>query len=236
MALTSCFRFDPDRDSNLVDLHVTVNVREAVDATLKLNVFVYNADTLVTSETVIGPVQESYSFLFPRLDKTVPYIVCAFGSCMTGEDSATTDVWSILPIMRHSYLRAERIPHSYGSFDWLGAAEKQLSNLSSEPCVLTLQGLGQPCRLNITGWRETDRYQVLLIDKIRIKIGQQAYPDYETELTPELPSVHPLWLYVFGNPAAMEIALTRVREGVSLTVIQTPENEGGVWTANYSFD
>lgn len=241
-ALCACSRFDPERDSDLSDLHVSVSAEKAFEsfpeslygnATLKLSVLVYSADTIVVSETVLGSPKETYSFLFPRLNKTHDYVVEAYGSFIT-EDK--TDVWCILPQKLLRRLRAERIPHSFGALDWLGKDHADLGSFSRETYQLTLAPLGEPCKLILEDWKETDSYKVSLNDKTVIKLGPDANNDFVSTLTPVLDGDNPLWLCVFQDPSQTEITVTRDRNGLSASRTRKPVNEGGLWVAKYDFD
>lgn len=246
LLLCACSRFDPDRDSNLADLHVSVQATAATadfpeselgGALLKLYILVYRADTLVVGKTVVGLPQESYSFVFPRRNKTRPYVLQAYGSFITGEDTQHTDVWSILPRKRLRRLRAERLPHSFGARDWLGMDETRLDGIDrTENYSLTLRPLGKPCRLQFEGWRETDSYSVTLEDKTVIKLGDEGYDDYVEALNPVLPAGNPAWLCLFGDPSQTEITVTRERAGVTNTLTVKPVPEGNQWQATFDFD
>ena len=244
LAVSACSQFDPERDSDLADLHVDVYSQEAFDGfpesvfngvAMKLTALVYNADTLVVSKTVMVNPYEPYSFLFPRIKKDLAYTIKAFGSIVTGEETQHTNVWSILPQKRLLHLRAERVIHSFGALDWIGTDVVTTERIASEPYRLSLRPMGQPCRLTITDWRETDSYTVSLKDKTLIKIGEKAYADIYSTLTPVLPARNPMWLCIFSTSAANGITITRERGGEKKSVTQKAETDGEIWSAEFSF-
>ena len=244
ITLSACNYFDPERDSDLMDLHVSVDSRSALlnfpdnayqGASLKIIALVYHADTLVASQSVIGSPMDSYSFSFPRLNKELPYLLRAYGSFVTGPDTNYTDVWSVLPLKFQNRHRAERIPHSFGALDWLGMGEKEVGRITPDDHVLSIHSLGQLCQITIDGWRETDIHRISVEDMTRIRIGKDGAADGSSLLTPVLPTGADVWLCLFRNPAETDISVTRIRDGITDSLIIRPMLEGGVWKAKIHF-
>ena len=244
LAVNACTQFDPERDSDLADLHSDVYSQDAFDgfpesvfsgAAMKLTALVYNADTLVVSKIAMVNPYDSHSFLFPRMKRDKTYTIKVFGSMVTGEDTQHTNVWSILPQKRLLHLRAERVIHSFGALDWLGTDVVTTERIAHESYQLSLRPMGQPCRLTINDWQETDSYTVSLKDKTVIKIGEEAKDDKISALKPLLQAGNPMWLCVFNTSAVNSITVIRERDGEEKSATKKVEMDGEIWSTELDF-
>lgn len=221
----ACQRFDPSRDSNLLDLRVEIDAvemlkavpdmkEELINSPYKLSVLLFQSDTLVTSSVQLATPGTITPVVFPRLNRNLPYGLRVFGSFITTNEDIPVDIWMLLPQKYESRLRLERIPQSYGIFDWVGYAEMPIDEISLSAIHLSLHPLGEPCLMIIDDWKAADTYSLSLYDSIRIPIGEEANPQYSSELYPAIPKKDKYWLCLFADPQNKQMVLMRNRNGI----------------------
>lgn len=236
--MSSCRDFNPEIDSNLLDLHIKVDASQLWPSSfvgtspgaLKYTILVYNTDTLVCSDVrIVDPSVLSQDFVFTRRDKRLLYQVSAFVSYVVKGDGITHDQWMLLPQKYASHLRLERLPVTLYSGDMVGGSSINLNGFSSSGTELTIQGMGQWCQV-LSG---LGHWTLSYVDAMVIPLGEQSESEMAYSLSPYGYLTQNDYLYLFNDPLNIQIHCYHWNDGVQdREIIRTPVLQNGILTLN----